>query len=126
MNAAQSLPPLLALLVLAAALIVGARRAWHTGRTKQPYHLDLLGIGALGLANVAFFWQVLFDGAMMPSGGGDLASFLYPMYSFASRALHAGRVPLWNPDLFSGMPFQAGCSTRRTCCSSASPARSTT
>ncbi|MBV8085502.1 MAG: hypothetical protein JO247_11875, partial [Chloroflexi bacterium] len=107
MNATQSLPPLLAIAVLWAAVSLAAQRAWRTGRAKHPYHLDLLAIAALGLVHVGFFWPVLFDRALMPSGGGDLASFLYPMYSFASQALHAGRLPLWNPYLFSGMPFQA-------------------
>ncbi|HLY65549.1 MAG TPA: hypothetical protein VKU60_08445, partial [Chloroflexota bacterium] len=64
-------------------------------------------MGLLALLNVGFFWQVLFDGATMPNGGGDLASFLYPMYGFASQALHAGQLPLWNPYQFSGMPFAA-------------------
>ncbi|HLG74753.1 MAG TPA: YfhO family protein [Chloroflexota bacterium] len=61
----------------------------------------------MGFLDVAFFWQVLFDGAMVPSGGGDLASFLYPMYGFAAQALRAGHLPLWNPYLFSGMPYAA-------------------
>lgn len=61
----------------------------------------------LALAVVAFFWQVVFDGAMMPRGGGDLASFLYPRYVFAADAFHHGVLPLWNPYLFSGSPFLA-------------------
>jgi len=43
----------------------------------------------------------------MPSGGGDLASFLWPTYTFAARSLRSGVVPLWNPYLYSGMPFAA-------------------
>ncbi|MBN1967098.1 MAG: YfhO family protein, partial [Anaerolineae bacterium] len=40
-------------------------------------------------------------------GGGDLASFIYPVYTFAARWLKQGVVPLWNPHLYMGMPFAA-------------------
>jgi hypothetical protein len=107
LRASDSLPPIL----VAAAIWLGITALsywrWRAGKAKRPYHLDLLALGLLALLNVAFFWQVLLDGATMPNGGGDLASFLYPMYGFASQALHAGRLPLWNPYLFSGMPFAA-------------------
>jgi hypothetical protein len=43
----------------------------------------------------------------MPNGGGDLASFFYPIHVFVSESLHAGEWPLWNPHLFAGMPFAA-------------------
>ena len=43
----------------------------------------------------------------MPSGGGDLVSFLWPTYTFAARSLRSGILPLWNPYLYSGMPFAA-------------------
>ena len=107
MTGAVSLPPLLTLAT--AWLLVCALTfwRWRRGTLKQPYHLDLLAVGGLAAANVPLFWQVLFDGASMPEGGGDLASFLYPMYGFASQAIKSGQLPLWNPYLFSGMPFQA-------------------
>ena len=41
------------------------------------------------------------------TGGGDLASFLYPVYSFAARTYQSGTVPLWNPHLYAGSPFAA-------------------
>jgi len=104
---AESLPPLL----LAAVVWLGAagvmRWRWRARQAKRPYHLDMLALALLWALNVGFFWQVLFDRATVPNGGGDLASFLYPMYGFASQALHAGHLPLWNPYLFSGMPFAA-------------------
>jgi hypothetical protein len=68
---------------------------------------DLLALGLLTLATVGFFWQVLFAGAWMPAGGGDLTANLYPTYHFAARALKSGAVPLWNPYLWSGTPFAA-------------------
>ena len=58
-------------------------------------------------ATMAFFWQVLFAGAWMPAGGGDLVPFLYPNYQFAAHHLRQGIIPLWNPHLYSGVPFAA-------------------
>ncbi|MDE3077754.1 MAG: hypothetical protein KGJ86_20225, partial [Chloroflexota bacterium] len=107
MTASETLLPIA---VALAAWLAGAALLWWrwlAGRLKHALHLDMLAIALLGVLNVAFFWQVLFDRAMMPRGGGDLVSFLYPMYGFASQALHAGQLPLWDPYLFSGAPFAA-------------------
>ena len=69
--------------------------------------LDLLAILLLALTCAGFYWRILFGGAWMPSGGGDLVSFLWPTYTFAARSLRSGVLPLWNPYLYSGMPFAA-------------------
>ncbi len=83
-----------------------ALRALHIrGRVDKPYHVDLLGIGGIGILAVLFFWQVIFRGAFMPAGGGDLASFLYPIYRFAAQSLRSGTIPLWNPYLYGGSSF---------------------
>jgi hypothetical protein len=68
---------------------------------------DLICLGLLALAVAAFFWPLIFTRAWMPRGGGDLVSFLWPMYRFAARSLRSGTVPLWNPHLYSGAPFVA-------------------
>jgi hypothetical protein len=68
---------------------------------------DLLGLGLLALATAGFFWQILFAGAWMPAGGGDLAALLYPTYHFAAQSLKSGVIPFWNPYLYSGAPFAA-------------------
>jgi hypothetical protein len=68
-------------------------------------------LGLLALATVTFFWRVVFAGEWMPAGGGDLASFLYPIHHFAARALKSGQFPLWNPHLYGGMPFAADIQT---------------
>jgi hypothetical protein len=56
---------------------------------------------------LTFFWPLILVGKFIPHGGGDLASFLYPQYSFAAQAIRSGSIPLWNPHLYSGMPFLA-------------------
>jgi len=38
---------------------------------------------------------------------GDVALYFYPYWEAAARATREGRLPLWNPDLFAGVPFLA-------------------
>ncbi len=68
---------------------------------------DWLALGLITLAVIAFFAPVLFGGYWLPSGGGDLVSFLWPTYTFASRTLKSGQLPLWNPHLYGGAPYWA-------------------
>ena len=68
---------------------------------------DLACLGVLVLVVAAFFWPLIATDAWIPHGGGDLVSFLWPMYDYAARSLRSGTVPLWNPHLRSGAPFLA-------------------
>ncbi|MCB0009383.1 MAG: hypothetical protein KDE04_23120, partial [Anaerolineales bacterium] len=40
-------------------------------------------------------------------GQGDAFLYFYPYWTAAAEALRAGRVPLWNPDIFMGAPLAA-------------------
>lgn len=73
----------------------------------QRFRFDIIALTLLTLAILAFFWPLLIAGRWIPRGGGDLVSFLWPMYRFAARSLRAGVVPLWNPYLYCGAPFVA-------------------
>ena len=77
---------------------------WHKLRPNRD---DTLAIAALTLFVIIFFWPILTRQAWLPHGGGDLASFLYPMYRFAAQSLRSGQIPLWNPYLYAGAPFIA-------------------
>ena len=49
-------------------------------------------------------------------GGGvltdyDLYTYFYPYWDYRAAALLDGRLPLWNPDLFTGVPFLANAQT---------------
>jgi hypothetical protein len=41
----------------------------------------------------------------------DIWVFFYPLRQYAADALHQGRFPLWNPDVFLGSPFFANAQT---------------
>jgi len=73
----------------------------------HKYKSDFLALAGLALLTLIFFWPVTLNLGWIPHGGGDLVSFLWPTYSYAAQSLHAGRIPLWNPTLYSGAPFAA-------------------
>ncbi|MGD8491552.1 MAG: YfhO family protein, partial [Anaerolineae bacterium] len=81
-------------------------------RTRRRLVPDVGAAVLLFLLNLGFFWRILFTpDAWKPSGGGDLASFLFPIYRFAAASLHEGTLPLWNPHLYGGAPFLADMQT---------------
>ncbi len=91
---------LLAAFVWFVALLIALTR-----RARNDAWRDGLAIGGIGAATAGFFWRLLAGQVWMPAGGGDLAQFLYPTYTFASEWWRRGIVPLWNPYLFAGAPF---------------------
>ena len=73
---------------------------------------DMGAAAVLLLATLGFFWRILFTpDAWKPAGGGDLVSFLFPIYRFAAASLSSGDLPLWNPHLYGGAPFLADMQT---------------
>lgn len=68
-------------------------------------------LAALSLLHLLFFWQPYRSAAQVPAGGGDLASFFYPIHAYAAREFQAGRIPFWSPHQFNGMPHLANFQT---------------
>lgn len=66
---------------------------------------DLLAGGLLFVLTIGFFWRTLSGDVYQPADGGDLVSFLYPMYRFSASQLSQWTLPLWNPHLYGGAPF---------------------
>lgn len=85
--------------------VVYALSAWRSRR--RGLHRDVAAVGVLALVVIGFFWPLFFTRSWIPKGGGDLVSFIYPVYAFAARWLKRGVIPLWNPHLYLGMPFAA-------------------
>ncbi|MGI8589077.1 MAG: YfhO family protein [Chloroflexia bacterium] len=108
------LPRTLAAYIVAFAL-TGLLFLWDWARRKPERAawpreagsvMSLVGLVA------GFFWRPLFTSDVwLPLGGGDLASFFYPLYSFIYRSIQAGQFPLWNPYTFAGMPLAADVQT---------------
>ncbi len=72
---------------------------------------DLLALTFWTAVLAVFFAPVLFQGRWMPANGGDLAGFLYPLLHYTVNSLREGRLPLWNPYLYSGAPHLADIQT---------------
>jgi hypothetical protein len=101
-------------LLVTVSIVLGgiwlAARTWAHGRPdRPPRHHDVLALAAVGGLVIAFFWRALLTADVyMPIGGGDLASFFYPLYTFIHRHVQeTGQLPLWNPYAFSGAPLAA-------------------
>ena len=59
----------------------------------------------LWLLVVLFIWRISLAGRVL--AGGDIFTYFYPYWAEATRAIRAGRLPLWNSYLFMGAPFLA-------------------
>ncbi len=66
-------------------------------------HLSALLL--LALFVMALFARLLFTDSVLASG--DILLYFYPYRDFAAAAFREGRIPLWNPYIFSGAPFLA-------------------
>ena len=65
----------------------------------------LAAFALLALATAAFCWKLLFGGLTVI--GYDTMTYMYPYRFFAAEALREGRLPLWNPHIYYGVPFLA-------------------
>ncbi len=66
---------------------------------------NLLAVFLLWVLVVACYWKIALAGRVL--AGGDVFTYFYPYWAEATRAVRAGRLPLWNPYLFMGAPFLA-------------------
>ena len=79
---------------------------------------DLVGLVALIALDLAAYAQLLDPGRMLADY--DAYVYFYPLRAYAAAAIQAGRLPLWNPSSFLGVPFlanpQTALSTREPGC----------
>ena len=52
-------------------------------------------------------WGVLHPDVPPVADIGDLIDYFYPFNAFSARQIRSGTIPLWNPYVMSGIPFQA-------------------
>ena len=63
----------------------------------------LISVLLLVAAGLIFFWRVLFLGEILT--GGDVLAAAAIFDDYAAEQMAGGHLPLWNPYIFSGMPF---------------------
>ncbi len=66
---------------------------------------DFLAVLSLCALVCVCYWKIALAGRVL--AGGDVFTYFYPYWAEATRAMRAGRLPLWNPYLFMGAPFLA-------------------
>jgi hypothetical protein len=67
-----------------------------------------MAVTLLALA-VVFFWKIALTNLILV--GVDVFTYFTPFRAYAAEVLRAGRLPLWNPYLFMGVPFLANIQT---------------
>ena len=79
-------------------------------RLSGPRAATLLSASFLALLPPAFFWRETLG--RLTLGDQDAIFWFFPAYKRVAEEVRAGRLPLWNPDLYSGGPlfgqWQAG------------------
>ncbi|MDH7485792.1 MAG: YfhO family protein [Anaerolineae bacterium] len=73
--------------------------------SRRAALLDSLALIALAAATLGIFWALV--GTNLVLAGGDAFTYFTPYRDYANAALRQGRLPLWNPYLFLGVPFLA-------------------
>lgn len=81
-----------------------ARFSLNPVRRLRRYALPAI---VLAVLCAAFFWDALWLPEGYALGGNDLTNMFVPWLRFAVTTVQQGRLPLWNPTLFSGTPFVA-------------------
>ena len=80
------------------------------GRRIARHRLPIL---CLAVTVALFFWSVWLpirtpQGRwVIPQGGGDATSYLWPNYRYNAAQIRQGHIPLWNPTLYGGAPYLA-------------------
>lgn len=70
---------------------------------------DVLTLVLLLVLTVVFYHKISFSDSILV--GFDTFTYFYPQQSYFAETLRQGRLPLWNPYLFTGVPFLANMQT---------------
>lgn len=65
----------------------------------------VVGLGLLIVLSLLFYHQLAFSGNILARG--DTYEYFYPYWDARNAAFRAGKLPLWTPDLFMGIPLLA-------------------
>ena len=68
--------------------------------------LHAVAAAAVVLAGLlAIYGRLIFEGMVL--SGYDVQTYFYPYWAYTAASLGDGRLPLWNPHVFMGVPFLA-------------------
>jgi hypothetical protein len=69
------------------------------------FWIDAVALVTLCAASLILYRQIALTNLVLP--GTDALTYFYPYRAYAADAIRSGRIPLWNPYLFLGVPFLA-------------------
>lgn len=72
---------------------------------RSTLRAPLLVATGLALFVILLYAPLLLTNRVLASG--DILLYFYPYRDYAAAALREGRIPLWNPYIFNGVPFLA-------------------
>ena len=72
---------------------------------RKEWRQLVVPLGLIGLLVILFANRLALSNLIL--GQGDAFLYFYPYWTAASEAIRAGRIPLWNPEIFMGAPFLA-------------------
>ncbi len=71
---------------------------------------DVVALAVLALAILLVYNKVLLTNLVPASG--DYLYYFTPYWDYANEVMRSGRLPLWNPYMYAGAPFQANPQTQ--------------
>ena len=83
----------------------GARQRAGSNRRAGIGQRDYVALAALTSLGLLIYRDLVLGGRVLTSF--DALVYFYPNIEFSVRSLLSGRLPLWNPYLFTGVPFLA-------------------
>jgi len=95
----------LAATATASAPRVGVERWRRVAAMAWPLEPNARAALGLFVAALVFYYPLVFLGRVLVDY--DAVVYFFPQRVFLARALLAGQIPLWDPDLFLGAPFLA-------------------
>jgi hypothetical protein len=81
---------------------------WERTKPAKKNFLDNIDYVLAGCSALIFVFCIFSTGECFVGSGTDMVSNEYPLHAFAFSWMRRGIIPLWNPFIFGGVPFQAG------------------
>ena len=72
---------------------------------RSSWRSLIIPFSLIALVVILFAYRLALTDLIL--GQGDAFLYFYPYWTAAAEALRAGRIPLWNPDIFMGVPLAA-------------------
>jgi hypothetical protein len=84
---------------------ISSPRTGVFGKNPGSMARDVAALLLLCALSLALYRHLALTNLILP--GADAITYFYPYRAYAAESIRSGRIPLWNPYLFLGVPFLA-------------------